>query len=194
MATLLHFLPRIDNMIYTLQQELVDIAAMKAGATWREKGKRSASYLRAIHRHRTTQQYMASLQPPTTTAIATARTTTPSIRVNEQSARDIDSMKDYAHQFYQMLYTADHVEEVDIVTYLNRINFDCTLSDSDQEKLMQSITINELIDQASRVSKPSSPGADGLSYPFLALLFQLPCLKNLVVQVYNDTLQGLFPS
>lgn len=100
----------------------------------------------------------------------------------------------YAHQFYQMLYTADHVEEVDIVTYLNRINFDCTLSDSDQEKLMQSITINELIDQASRVSKPSSPGADGLSYPFLALLFQLPCLKNLVVQVYNDTLQGLFPS
>ncbi|KAK4521701.1 uncharacterized protein ATC70_004235 [Mucor velutinosus] len=47
-----------------LQQELVDVAALKAGDTWREKGEKSAGYLKRLHQKRQSQQYMASLQAP----------------------------------------------------------------------------------------------------------------------------------
>lgn len=48
--------PRIDQMISVLQQELVDINALKSGVRWREKGEKSAKYLRAIHQKRKNQQ------------------------------------------------------------------------------------------------------------------------------------------
>jgi hypothetical protein len=43
-------------MISVLQQELVDINALKSGVRWREKGEKSAKYLRAIHQKRKNQQ------------------------------------------------------------------------------------------------------------------------------------------
>ncbi|KAK4517425.1 uncharacterized protein ATC70_000760 [Mucor velutinosus] len=63
-ATLRILLPRIDSMLQILQQELVYIAALKAGDTWLEKGEKSAGYLKRLHQKRTSQQYMASLQAP----------------------------------------------------------------------------------------------------------------------------------
>ncbi|CEP07325.1 hypothetical protein [Parasitella parasitica] len=63
-ATLRMLLPRIDSMLQILQQELVDIAALKAGATWIEKGETSPGYLKRLHQARTSQQYMGSLQAP----------------------------------------------------------------------------------------------------------------------------------
>ncbi|KAI9349940.1 hypothetical protein BD770DRAFT_413155 [Pilaira anomala] len=57
-ATRIMILPRIDNMIEALQQELVEIAALKSGVNWREKCEKSAKYLKSIHQHRTAQQYM----------------------------------------------------------------------------------------------------------------------------------------
>ncbi|KAL7323947.1 hypothetical protein PS15p_210530 [Mucor circinelloides] len=42
-ATLRILLPRTDFMLQILQQELVDISALKAGDRWREKGERSSA-------------------------------------------------------------------------------------------------------------------------------------------------------
>ncbi|GAA5802008.1 hypothetical protein HPULCUR_007468 [Helicostylum pulchrum] len=50
-----------DKTIYSLQQELVDVSALKAGIVWREHGERSARYLKQVHQQRTAQKYMASL-------------------------------------------------------------------------------------------------------------------------------------
>lgn len=200
-ATLLHFLPRIDSMISILQQEIVDIKAMKSGITWREKGEKSAKYLKSIHHQRTTQQYMSCLQQTETI------TTNPSdiipLRVEDDTrttihattkTSDMDEMRISAQGFYQSLYTKDHVEDGNISLYLADVTFERTLAPADKSKLMEPIDLEQLLTQASRRStKYSSPGADGLAYPFLALLFQLPSLKVLVVRLYNEALQGIFP-
>lgn len=51
----------------------------------------------------------------------------------------------------------------------------------------------DLITQAHRPTKFSSPGVDGLSYPYLAILFQIPCIQHLVSTIYNDAMKGVLP-
>ncbi|KAG1281989.1 hypothetical protein G6F66_011268 [Rhizopus arrhizus] len=48
-AIRLQCLPVMDQQIESLQQELVNIAALKAGICWREHGEKSAGYLKRIH-------------------------------------------------------------------------------------------------------------------------------------------------
>ncbi|KAG2210439.1 hypothetical protein INT47_002381 [Mucor saturninus] len=170
-------------MIETLQQELVDISALKAGVVWREKGKKSAKYLKAIHKNRTAQQYMSGIQVPSSNS-----DNPPTV------SDDTDQMKTSAHQFYQHLYDAEPVWDDAIKDYLDDIQLTKTLDSNDAATLVKPFTINELIDQASRLTKQSSPGADGLSYPYLAILFQIPMLERLVTDLYNQALDGVFPT
>ncbi|KAI9249097.1 hypothetical protein EDC94DRAFT_330536 [Helicostylum pulchrum] len=104
-------LPKIDRMIYILQQELVDVAALKANAIWRENSERSLGHLKSVHRQRTAQQYMASLQSPTT---PTSTTTDSSI------TSDPTSMRIYAQQYYQTLYSID-AEFLDSEIFLDKL-------------------------------------------------------------------------
>ncbi|CEP15119.1 hypothetical protein [Parasitella parasitica] len=231
-AILLMSLPRIDTMIHTLQQELVDIAALKAGDSWREQGERSAGYLKRIHQQRTTQQYMATLQEPVTGIIPSAdhassgpeerpgiadsgngpsevETTlvdVPGIQhggatgravpatTTASSSSDMETMKRHAWSYYTHLYRADPVSSSTINEYLDGIQFERVLTEDDKLSLMAPITIEELMEQATRSVKATAPGSDGLAYPYLALLFQFDSVKTLVLQVYNDALDGLFPS
>ncbi|GAN11898.1 hypothetical protein MAM1_1224d11522, partial [Mucor ambiguus] len=60
---------------------------------------------------------------------------------------------------------------------------------------INSITLDKLLQQANHSTKVTAPGSDGLAYPFLSLLFnKMTCLKELVLKVYNDALDGIFPS
>jgi hypothetical protein len=60
---------------------------------------------------------------------------------------------------------------------------------------MAPITVDELYEQVKRSPKQSSPGADGLGYQYLKILFQIPSLEDLIVTVYNNALsQGSTPS
>jgi hypothetical protein len=58
----LQCLPVMDQQIESLQQELVDIAALKAGICWREHREKSAGYLKRIHQVRTVEQSINFLQ------------------------------------------------------------------------------------------------------------------------------------
>lgn len=193
-ATLVYFLPRLDSMISQLQQELVDISAYKAGVTWREKGERSAKYLKSIHQIRTSQQFMTGLKDTSTdpplpmTSPLAAPLSTPTVTSH------LNSMKTSTQRFYQSLYSKEHVLPSEITHYLDDIHFERQLSDTDRQALMAPITIDDIIEQASRHSnKVSSPGSDGLSYPFLVLLFQNPEVQDVIVAVYNQALAGIFP-
>ncbi|GAA5802478.1 hypothetical protein HPULCUR_007943 [Helicostylum pulchrum] len=107
---------------------------------------------------------------------------------------DPDLMNSFAQQYYQMLYSIDTVEPTEIINYLDDINFDRVLPAHEAESLEAENFPNELMAQTNRVKKSSSPGVDGLGYPFLALLFRMPCLKQIVLDVYNDALKGIIPS
>ncbi|GAN07262.1 hypothetical protein MAM1_0154c06757 [Mucor ambiguus] len=281
-TTLRILLPKIDSMLQILQQELVDIAALKAGDTWREKGEKSAGYLKRLHQTRTSQQYMASLQAPESCRdVAVTRvevnsavvsgdsltgaaqgdlggtgmahgdagdTGTPGgvgdtngagvmdgtedISVNQDETRlsldglstdssdddfesavdavdqvgaespverpwisdNLEDMKSFAWHYYTDLYRADPVEPSDIAAYLDTVTFEKVLTIDEQQFLMDPITLDELLQQANRSTKATAPGSDGLAYPFLSLLFNMTCLQDLVLKVYNDALDGIFPS
>lgn len=170
-------------MIYSLQQELVDVAALKASAIWREKGERSARYLKNVHQRRTAQQYMASLQSPI-----------PDTAGNTTASSNPGLMNQHAQQYYQQLYSIDPVEPTDTSSYLDRITSTRKLDTSDAEFLESEIDLDDLIYLTKRLSKCSSPGADRIGYPFLTLLFRMSCLKQLVIDLYNDALKRNIPS
>jgi hypothetical protein len=178
----------MDSMIQSLQQELVDIAALKSGITWREKGERSARYLKNIHQQRSHQQMITALQPPPSNDHEPHSQQPESRPIN-----DLPTMKSYAQTFYQQLYSIDHVDEQQIDRYLERIRFERQLTPTDQTTLLAPITTEDLITQSSRASIHSSPGSDGLGYPFLKLLFQIPILEQTLLAVYNDALSGVIP-
>ncbi|SAM09001.1 hypothetical protein [Absidia glauca] len=146
-------LPPLDTAIYYLQQELVDIMALRAGVRWREHSERSPTYLKKIHATRSHKQFMATLRTGPDHEILTT---------------DQSTMRSCAKDFYQHLSTINPVDEFDIDRYLSRINIPHPLSTEDAP-----ITISELQHQVSRVSSLSSPGDDGLGYPIVSLLFGL---------------------
>ena len=69
-----------------------------------------------------------------------------------------------------------------------------TLSDEDNEQLIEEIAMDELLEQVKRCPSHSSPGDDGLGYQFLAILFKIPALQPLILDVYNKALlNGVAP-
>ncbi|SAL96369.1 hypothetical protein [Absidia glauca] len=84
--------------IHQLQQDSVDIAALKAGISWLEKGETSPGYLKRLHHQRTLEQFINDLSSTDTRDFTTMPTTT----------------LDIAHGFYQRLYSFDPVPKVNI--------------------------------------------------------------------------------
>ncbi|KAG1145827.1 hypothetical protein G6F37_005333 [Rhizopus arrhizus] len=104
-AIRLRCLPVMDRKIESLQQELVDIAALNTGIRWREHGEKSADYLKRIHQVRTVEQSVNVLQDPTPGLTLSSRT----------------QLMKVSQAFYQELYSADPVDEHDIDCYLQDI-------------------------------------------------------------------------
>lgn len=79
-------------------------------------------------------------------------------------------MNTYAQQYYQMLYSIDTIEPVEIINYLGDIHFDKVLPVDVAESLEAEIFLDELMVQTNRAKKKSSsPGVNELGYPFLSL-------------------------
>ncbi|KAK4519880.1 uncharacterized protein ATC70_010124 [Mucor velutinosus] len=107
---------------------------------------------------------------------------------------NLEDMKSFAWQYYTDLYKADLVASSDVETYLDTVSFGNVLTVDEQQSLMVPITLDELLQQTNRSAKATAPGSDGLPYPFLSLLFKMARLKELVLQIYNDALNGISPS
>lgn len=184
LALRLQLLGPLDQKLGQLQQELTEIDALKAGARWRENGEKSAGFLKRIHHKRTTQQHMTSVKcldhGHTTITIEASNT-------NDHTS-DPTAMRDVVRQYYQQLYTQDHVEPNAIDDYLHTIHFEKTVSREDNADLVAPITIDDLIEQVKRSPKHSSPGNDGLGYQYLKLLFEINRLQPLILEVYNRAL------
>jgi hypothetical protein len=172
-------LPPLDRLIHQLQQEVSDIAALRAGINWREKSERSAGYLKRIHQERQDQQYIMALEADSN---------------GDPPRTDAAGKESIAHAFYQQLYTATTVPPERIDRYLAPIRFHAHLSTDDTHSLLEPITIDAISAQASRMSSISSPGADGFGYPYWSLILQHRMVHQLAVTVFNDALmEGIFP-
>ncbi|KAG1137270.1 hypothetical protein G6F37_011359 [Rhizopus arrhizus] len=179
-AIRLQCLPVMDQQIESLQQELVDIAALKAGIRWREHREKSAGYLKRIHQVRTVEQSINCLQDITSGSTVSSRT----------------QLLEVSQAFYQKLYSVDPVDEHDIDCYLQDIADLPQLNEDDRRYLISPVTIEDIIEQSKKViGKQSNPGSDGLGYVFMHLIYQFSPLKDLITKIYNGALAaGLFPS
>ncbi|KAG1451464.1 hypothetical protein G6F55_009177 [Rhizopus delemar] len=179
-AIRLHYLPVMDQQIESLQQELVDIATLKAGIRWREHGEKSAGYLKRIHLVRAVEQSIHFLQDPTSGLTVSSRT----------------QLMKFSQSFYQELYSVDPVDEHDIDCYLQDIADLPHLNDDDRRYLISPITIEEIIEQPKKeIRRQSSPGSDGLGYVFMHFIYQFSPLKDLIIKIPNTALTaGSFPS
>jgi exonuclease III len=177
----------IDIQLGQLQQELSTIAGLKAGARWREKGERDAGFLKRMYHQRTTQQFMTAIKRPNNEGTIHISVESP---ISTENTSDPIEMRELARQYYQKLYTLDHVEENDIDRYLNTIQFNKKVDQRDNGRLLARITISDLIEQVKRSPKQSSPGDDGLGYQYLQILFSNTMLQPLLLEVYNNALNA----
>ena len=171
-ALRLLLIPPIDEELHRLQEELTQIAILKAGNCWREKGEKDAGFLKRIHQQRTVQQSIEGLRRP---EIATVST-------NPEDMRNL--VKDY----YQALYTRDDIDPDQLSEFLSHTDRNVQVDDDENDYLVGDITIDELLEQVKRCPKHSSPGNDGLGYQFLQIIFSIPAVQPIVLDVFNRAL------
>ncbi|KAG1325508.1 hypothetical protein G6F62_008512 [Rhizopus arrhizus] len=167
----LHQLPIFDQQIASLQQELTDILALKASVRWQEADETSIKYLKSIYRKRTVEQHITTLRSDD----------------NEDPVEGTDQLLPITQQFYQSLYDADPVDDLQLDSYHQGISDLPQVTSNHYDALMAPIIIDEIIQETARVqNKISSPGEDGLGYVFLYQLFRYPLLQELVLKVYSQ--------
>ena len=169
----------INQEIVLLQQERVDIASLRAGQRWREKGESCAGYLKKTIAIRHKAKQIDQLVHPHSNAICT--TTESKLKATQT--------------FFQELFTSERVDSWKIRHVSSFIKPEQKLRIDHQTKLTAPISFQMLLEQTSRAPNPSSPGPDGLTYGLLHFVFQIPEYQTLITTVYNEALdKGIFPS
>ncbi|KAG1055418.1 hypothetical protein G6F43_002621 [Rhizopus delemar] len=174
----------IDRMLSKLQQGLAIIDGLKAGIRWREQGEKSAGFFKRLHQQRTVQQHMTAVKDMDQhLSINNVEAVPPADHTSDPTA-----MREIIREYYLGLYTIDHVQDIEIDNYLNSIHFSKRVDQRENDALMSNITMDELLEQVQRSPKQSSPSNDGLGYQYLHILFAIPSLKKLILEVYNNAL------
>ncbi|KAG1078402.1 hypothetical protein G6F42_024282 [Rhizopus arrhizus] len=173
-------LPKIEAMIGNLQQDLVDLQALRSGISWREQGEKSAGFLKRLITHRSHQRAIPTLQHPTSSALCESTT---------------DKKQTAAVDYYKHLYSADAVDHDAIDFFTSHISDSDKILDTDHDTLCTAFTLEEVVEAASRAPKQSSPGIDSLPYyAIIRLLFTHVATASIAVRVSSDALiTGLFP-
>ncbi|KAG1047406.1 hypothetical protein G6F43_010143 [Rhizopus delemar] len=141
-------LPRVEQQIQTLQQEVSSIAILKAERHWRERGETDAGYLKKSAAQRTVQRSIPPLRDPETQNICSTQ----------------DQMLEITEKFYMNLYTADPICPSALDSMVSHIPRSCCLSTEDSKLISSPFVKNDILEQVKRTPKVSSPGTDGLSY------------------------------
>lgn len=181
-AILSMLLPQVEALLSTLEEEHAQIEALKAGKIWREKGEKSAGFLKRIASSRSTHRAIPDLFNPTTNALTTSHA--------EKSEVIVD--------FYRELYSPTSINTtatnslLGIATNRDR---DRILSFEQKEALLVPFVLDEIIEAGQRSPAKSSPGSDGLPYEILILLLTHPATGTIVLEMYNSALRdALFPA
>lgn len=174
-------LENLDKTLGSLQQELAEIAALKAGVHWRENGEKSAGFLKRIHEKRNDQQYMGSIEESDLNQQQSTQ--------QASTASDPARIRDIVKMYYTKLYSTEVIDNQKLDEFLDSIRFNETVSPEENEQLLEEITMEELLQQVKRSPRRSSPGNDGLGYPFLNILFRIPAIQPIILEVYNGALR-----
>jgi hypothetical protein len=144
-------LPVIEQLISNLQQDIAYNSHLRAGKRWRENGETLASYLKRTIEARQTKRSIPSVQHPNTDILCQ----TPS------------AMDDAVSTFYSTLNTPSSIDEDSVQQFASTISDNDRLSTDTQSSLTIPFTRADIIAEAARCPRKSSPGIDGLPYEIL---------------------------
>lgn len=171
-------LETIEMQIGSLQESFVEIEALKAGKTWREKGEKYAGYIKRTAVTRETQRSIHALIDPITNV------------VYDDQPNKLRIAKDY----YTDLFTPDLVDLADIQELLSSVPTDLRLDSSERDLLTSSIDFEDILEVLKTSPRKSSPGSDGLPFEILNLVIRFPAYQELLLTVFNNALdQAIFP-
>jgi hypothetical protein len=172
-------LPAIESMIASLQHDLSETIALRAGKRWRENGEKSAGYLKRTIATRAIKKTIPSLLHPIT-------------KEGAHSPAELDSA---VSTFYRELYTTQPISTPDVEQLISTILPEDRISISVHDLLQRPFTMSEISEGTNRCPNKSSPGKDGLPYEILSLLLTHVATAQLALQIYNDALQlAIFPA
>jgi hypothetical protein len=92
-------LPAIESMIASLQHDLAETTALRAGKHWRENREKSAGYLNRTISARAIKKAIPSLLHP----------------ITNEEAHSPTELDDAVSTFYSSLYTAEPISTPDVV-------------------------------------------------------------------------------
>lgn len=124
----------VETRIASLQQEIVDNAALKAGKHWRKKCELSADFLKRAASTCLSQTYIAKLRHPETNEVC--------ITPNQLQAASIT--------FYEWLYTPQPTCPSAMNQLLNAVTSELRISQAQSTRLLRPFTVSELQEAAKR--------------------------------------------
>lgn len=168
-------LATVEQQIGILQSEIAQNENLKSSRHWRENGETIAGYQNALP----TKNALNDSSQSFITSITSDICDTPT------------SLENAATTCYNELFTSEPTDSESIFTLLETIpsSYEYSINPGEMSTLTSPFSISDLHSVASRKSKHSSPGMDGLPYPILNLLFHHHLIEPLALQVYNDPLQ-----
>lgn len=175
-------LPSVEATLGKLQEEQVEIEALKAGKFWRENNENSPGVFKRLAASRGLQREIPPLMNDGTGQLTTTH----------------DEQVEVVHRFYSQLYSPEPTDQLALNTLLasdsSRDDHRKVTSDQ-QEDLLAPIVLEEILALSGRASRTSSPGVDGLPYGILRLFLSHPVVGPLAVTVYNAALNdSIFPN
>lgn len=148
-------LPIIENMIKIIQKDIVYSQVVRAGCHWRENGEISAGYLKRTIATRSSRQNITSLI----------------YRATEEICTSPEGLQNATTAFYSDLYTHANIDNLCVQILCDTISPHHTIPKEDHTILNKPFNLQDLIKEASRSPRHSSPGTDSLPYELLFVLF-----------------------
>ncbi|CEP17652.1 hypothetical protein [Parasitella parasitica] len=168
----------LESQIHLLQHSIAEIEILKSGKHWRENGEKSAGFLKRTAVARENKRSITELRDPITGVLYS----------------DHSNISRIATDYYTILYTPSSPDLTARRQLIRAIPSHLKISTEQQEELLASFTIDEILEESKRTPRKSSPGPDGLPYEILYLIMKFPPYQDLISIVYNTALtQAKFP-
>jgi hypothetical protein len=92
------------------------------------------------------------------------------------------------------LFTPEAINRQAVTELTQAIAADGRLTDEDQAQISHEITLDDIKYFVKEAPKGKSPGLDGLPFEIYPLMLKHKETANLLVDIMNDAMQGIFPA
>lgn len=171
-------LQALNAEIVDTQERLTQQLRLRSATRWHEEGERSNKYFFNVLKARKEAVTIHALKDPLTGDVFTT----------------MGDIMHHARSFYTNLFTPSSIDQPSIDQLLASIPDTARLSSTQQQKLIQPFTMDELIMAVEHTPLEKSPGMDGLPFELYRHMASWNPVMSLLLEVLNQALsRHVFP-